>query len=759
MKDANNECFRVLAKSNPEITLKQHVDDCLNIYRQLKTCIPNLPFDDANLFWNILKTSIIFHDTGKSHSEFQKLLQGQSNEWNLQRHELFSLYFVNNIKLPIEQKELIMFAVLGHHKDLNELFSFVDKNYNSKNNKWSFGEENNLSFKDECDKMYKTKICNMVRGFGYVEKGENAFDIYNIIRDAKRNNATIEENVNSIEKILLVGALKQCDHLASAGIKQLHKLDDNDFNFLFKYSQYKHQQIAFSTIGNVILSAPTGSGKTETSFLWLKKQIQDRGQGRVFYVLPYTASINAMYERLNKDISSSTLKVGMIHGKLSQYIENKMSESDNIEDDETKRKQIIEDFKTLVTPVKVITPFQLLKNIFGLKGFEKGMFEWVGGYFIFDEIHAYDTKTFAQIIILLKFVTKLLNVRVHIMTATLPTYMKKEIENAIGEYTQISAAKKLYEEFTRHKIFLLDGLLHDSLNKIQSDIDNGKKVLVVCNTVEESQQIFNLLESENKILLHGSFNSDDRFKKEQILQNDNIKLLVGTQAIEVSLDIDYDVIYTEPAPLDALIQRFGRVNRKRKKGLCPCYVFRERNANDKYVYKNEDVIKRTIYIIENIIKEDKGIIKESKLQSFIDYVYPGWDESSKNDFDKIKIFLSYSIKNNLKPIEYNQQSEDDYYKQFNGIKVLPISLSEEYQKRLNNGQFIKAEGLLVSIKEGRFIGMIKNGEINKTQLFYESNNNNCVFGKDTYIIKRKYSSELGLLIKEKDKGSVDMQCL
>ena len=138
--------------------------------------------------------------------------------------------------------------------------------------------------------------------------------------------------------------------------------------------------------GIILVTGPTGSGKTESAFLWVEKQLQIFGQGRVFYILPFTASINAMYERLNNDINNVVDKVGLVHGKLAEYVEGKFSEDDYSESNEKKKNDIIEAFKTLITPVKVTTPFQLLKHIFGLKGFEKGLFEWTGAYFIFDEI-------------------------------------------------------------------------------------------------------------------------------------------------------------------------------------------------------------------------------------------------------------------------------------------------------------------------------------------------------------------------------------
>lgn len=747
---------RVLAKSNPEISLEKHIKDCLIIYEQLRLCIPNIPLLDKSLFWKLLKISIVFHDMGKAHPEFQKLLKKVRNEWHGQRHELFSLYFINQLDLEKEYKDLVFFTVLGHHKNLEELFSFVDKNYSTDFDPFSFEIARTLNFLEESQKIDEKDVWKIVTEYNFNKTTDEQIDVVNLINREKNHNET--SNKNHKYKLLLVGALKQCDHLASAGINQLQTLNKSDFSFLYQFSHYHHQQIAGNTVGNVILSAPTGSGKTETSLLWLKKQIEVKGQGRVFYILPYTASINAMYERLNDKINSNTPKVGMIHGKLAQYIENKMSDDGSVEGDKHKR-QLIEDFKTLVTPLKITTPFQLLKHIFGLKGFEKGIMEWAGGYFIFDEIHAYDARVFAQIIVLLEFAIKHLGVKVLIMTATLPSFMRNEIEKAIGSFTSIVADKELYDSFTRHRIVLREGLINDSLLEIQKDIDAKKKVLVVCNTVEQSQAVYQLLESDHKLLLHGSFNADDRFKIETELFDDNIQLLVGTQAIEVSLDIDFDVIYTEPAPLDALIQRFGRINRKRMKGICPCVVFHERNIKDKFIYKDESVMQRTLDVLQKVIEKNNGIIFETELQQMMDEIYPDLNEVSKKEYEETKLFLSYSLEHDLLPLASSNEKEEEYYKQFDGKKVLPVSLLPEYRKRLSNNQFIKAEGLLVSIRETRFFGMLKNREIKKEDFPFEIKDSKKLFGKTAYIIQRKYDPELGLCMNVPENYAFDEQCL
>ena len=730
----------ILAKSNPEVTLVQHINDCLLIFEQLKSCIPNLPIVGKNQFWKLLRTSVVFHDLGKAHPDFQKMLAKLNNSWCHQRHELFSLPFVNQLDLPQKQKEQVMFAVFGHHKCFQELQSFVLRNYR----KDDFDEEESV-FQDELSKIDVARLWKLIASFGFSEKHKSDFDIEKFVVDISKNNEFLCQ-----QELLLVGALKQCDHLASAGIKTIHKLEQKDFDFLFKFPFYSHQEKSYHTADNVVLTAPTGSGKTESSLLWLKNQIDTNGQGRMFYVLPYTASINAMYERLSKDMASDDVKVGMIHGKLAQYLENKMDSDDSVRSD-LQKKQLVEDFKTLVTPIKIVTPFQLLKHLFCLKGFEKGVFEWAGGYFIFDEIHAYDASTFAQIIVLIDFAVKKLGVKVYIMTATLPSFLRKELEKTIGGFTSIVADQNLYESFTRHSVKLLHGQLSDSLDVIQKDIDEGKKVLAVCNTVERSQMVYKQLSCDNKVLLHGSFNADDRFEKERELQSEQTQLLVGTQAVEVSLDIDFDVIYTEPAPLDALIQRFGRVNRKRKKGICPCYVFDERNDKDKFIYNDENVIERTLYCIRRIESRNYGIIREDEWQELIDFVYPDWSEIQKKEYEAIRGLLGYDVDNYLKPLRDSEQREEDFYKQFDGVKVLPISQLKKYRERISNCAFVKADGLLVQIRESKFKYMYRNEDVFSQKFCFEYADNK-IGEKNVLVIKKKYDKELGLLIDEDDVG-------
>jgi CRISPR-associated endonuclease/helicase Cas3 len=747
----------VLAKSEPQVSLKQHIRDGLKILSELKKGFPNLPLSDRERFWQLLYICVVCHDLGKAHSEFQRMLRGEPNKWLRQRHELYSLGFVEGLNLPDDEKNMIELVVAGHHKSYDELFSFINHAYKDNMSNHYFldlDDEGKLSFQTEFKQHIDVEFVRSMLNEFNITSGDIQSELpYGLILNYKRNPITLEQK-DYMELLLMSGGFKQCDHLSSAFISKIERLENSDFEFLHAkklalrqdgYDFYPHQIEAATKVGNVILTAPTGSGKTESAMLWLQNQMKVFGQGRVFYILPFTASINAMYKRLGEDIGKSG-KVGLLHGKLSEYLESLVEREYPATSREKKQylaQKLKENYRTIVTPVKVVTPFQLLKNIFGLKGFEKGIFEWVGGYFIFDEIHAYNPAVFAQIIVLLEFAVKYLQVKVFIMTATLPRFLKSELQKAIGQHAEISAKDELYEKFTRHKVILQEGFLSDHLSLIQNDLEQGKKVLVVCNTVEQSQIVYKNLKSDDKVLLHGSFNAFDRNANEQKLKNDSIRLLVGTQAIEVSLDIDYDIIYTEVAPIDALIQRFGRVNRKREKGICPCVVFKERNKSDKYIYPNENVINRTLETLNWF----KTAIKEKDLQKAIDYVYPAWDEQDKEEYDLTCLLLKDLVKN-LSPFIYSKKSEEDFYKQFDGVKVLPVRNESKFKSFLDNYEFVKAESLKVQISKRRFAQLMNDGSVEKRQHIFEAKNNDKLISTYYFVINRKYTENLGLQIKE-----------
>ncbi|CAN2044959.1 CRISPR-associated endonuclease/helicase Cas3 [Candidatus Magnetomoraceae bacterium gMMP-1] len=757
---------QILAKSD-STNLLQHIEECLKIYKELSLALPVIPcVADLENFFDLLFCSVYMHDWGKAHFEFQKVLNKKKNTWRRNRHEFFSVPFIKMLPFPPNQNELIELAIIGHHKDFETL---EDYNYTESEIETyrisCKAEINPIDFKENLLhnlninylKGLKTKLEDYYeeytnKKYKFVFKKIDFPSYKNPVKTIVKTYIA-ESSVDTKkywQRMLMLGATRICDHLGSAGITEIPRLPIDRFAFLndFKDTLYAHQEKCSHVKGNLFLVAPTGSGKTEAAFLWLKNQLKTGHQGRIFYILPYTASINAMHKRLIKDFEDKGTKpgqskyIGIMHGKISQYLSEYLENTgDNPQEVQSRLTKIKDMHKQMIHPLKILTPFQILKYCYGVKGFEKGLTELAGAMLIFDEIHAYDEQTFAQIVSSLKWMITHLKVRVMIMTATLPTFMLDELQNTVGSYQVIKADASLLEDFTRHKVQILDGDIFDQLSEIRESLDNGKRVIVVCNTVSNAQKIFSKLnlDEEESVLLHSRFIAEDRLKKESMLfdKDYNIRLLVGTQAIEVSLDIDFDIMFTEPAPLDALIQRFGRINRNRKKGICPVYVCSKGGEHDHYIYPTE-IVKHTLYILSKVSE-----IKEKKLQEMLDEVYP--DFLLRDKYDEIKTGFTESL-SRLKPFMRHKEQEEDFYKKFTGISVLPAEFQEDYETYLREFEFIKAEKLLITININMFYRLRAQQLMKKDEVVIEPKGR---LKKIPYwFLKCQYSSQIGLLEKE-----------
>lgn len=173
-------------------------------------------------------------------------------------------------------------------------------------------------------------------------------------------------------------------------------------------------------------------------------------------------------------------------------------------------------------PIKVATPFQLLKWLFGIPRWEIGVSEMVGGLFIFDEIHAYDAHTAALIVEMVRVLKQLGGDSVH--ERNLPPFLRQLLQDALGaqaELFTLESADDWSRQFlstARHRLQWHEAYLEQLIPQITQTAEEGKRVLVVANRVAQAQKIFRELRerhSEGVHLLHSRFTRRDRVSKEQ----------------------------------------------------------------------------------------------------------------------------------------------------------------------------------------------------------------------------------------------------
>lgn len=610
----------ILAKSTPPQSLLDHTEDTLRVFQSMRKALPHLPsFCEQETLWRDLFLSLYLHDLGKAATGFQLMLK-DNIKWGY-RHEILSAGFIPFLDPIADEfsRKAIALAVIVHHRTLSNLAGKSGgRGYNTvassgAKEEWMEKREE-LAANWEFVRDWLEQLPRAAEKFlgdslpaprvpADVSEVEDAYRrTAHWFKRALKDDDPLALRLKQPYGIFLRGLVVACDHLASGGRMEILP-SVPDFAARFSFKPRPFQETAGNTKGNLLLTAPTGAGKTEAALLWTNYQ-QDAGR-RLFYVLPYTASINAMLHRL-KDDDGLQLgdSVGALHGKASYFAYQDLCEHDYESDAaarEAKEQKNLS--RGLYRPVKIITPFQIIKSFFGAKGWETQWAEFAGGLFVWDEIHVYDARTTALILTVLEKLTAM-GAKSLFMSATFPDFLRAELFKIMPEMTEQKPDLSRAEEkelwtIPRHRVERLSGEIFDHLDEIRSELEEGRSVLVVCNTVARAQDIFAALEETEPTaeLLHGRFILRDREQIERRL--DKAQLLVGTQAVEVSLDLDFDTIFTEPAPIDALIQRFGRVNRKGKKGVVPVRIVEQGGENDKYFY-DLDRITKTLEVLETV---------------------------------------------------------------------------------------------------------------------------------------------------------------
>ncbi len=750
-------------------SLAQHTWNVLERLSELALLRPELATQlDAPKIWHCLFWACFLHDFGKAASGFQKMLR-DGQRWG-HRHEILSLAFLDWLTPALSQTEQkwVLAAIVSHHRDAIEIAAKYDERMEPDP---LLGLLKDLNEKvviqlwrwlQECSKAWiealglqkfgvqalsivdREKAIQIACSEG-IDRTRVWLDTYEFL--IRRLPSERDQQVIST-LITLRGLTTTADHMASAHLPHVPQGIQRSWEHFasndLKIKTHYHQRIsAAHHYSSAMLIAPTGSGKTEAALFWAI------GDGsvqtpRIFYALPYQASMNAMYDRLRSPRYFGDTSVGLQHGRALQALYQRLINSERGPKSARQDARWRENLTRLhACPIKVFSPYQMLKVVYRIKGFEGMLTDYTQSAFIFDEIHAYEPSRLAIILCLIKYLREQFGAKFFIMSATFPNILQNILSESIGITEPIVAEPELFDQFKRHHLKLLDGdLLEQGIDRIVDDVEQGKSVLVCCNTVRRAQEIhaslLKELPSEQVELIHSRFTLGDRLKREEAIYNrcnvdaDHTALaVVATQVVEVSLNIDLDTIYSDPAPLEALVQRFGRVNRARKKGIVPVYVFRE-PSDGQHVYEKK-LVQKTIDVLNVHQNED---IDEATISQWLNYIYnqseiyEPWMKKYNDQYQLVDRLLR-----GLRPFNSDEKSEEEFEKLFDGVEVLPRRFEREYVDLIAQDEFIEASRLFVSISQKKYQQLANQGKIR----MLEDDK------RKRWLVMQPYSSEHGLI--------------
>lgn len=718
--------------------LTSHLENTLHAVLRIHARVGRIPgLPDA--FWNWAALAALLHDAGKLPQGFQRMI-GNTPEppqiWG-ERHEVLSLGFVGLLLAdhPVEERRWIAAAVAGHHRaftggtDARKLPVFTQYGSDS-------AEEFTARFLP-ADEQQFTRLLGWLHRTARacalpVDENVPTADLGELTTKAQELLEELmdrwsqplgfgEGDSEGLVAALLLGAVTMADHLSSAhaSLHRQHPLPvDYRVRFAERLAVNGHavrpqQKTAGNTHGHMLLRSWTASGKTEGSLLWARTQIDDLtaqtgGTPRLFYALPYLASINAMADRLCRELGTPDC-IGVAHSKAASYhlarsLADGCGEDEDRADAASKAHSRAAATKNFRELVRVGTPYQLLRGALAGPVHSSILVDSANSVFILDELHAFDSRRLGMILAMMGLWART-GGRVAVLSATLPTALAELVTEALQQPVHLVEAPAEVSAPARHRINTRPSHLTDeaAITEIRARLTDGRSVLVVANNVKDAVFLYEALAplctqlygEGSAYLLHSRYRRMDRTAIETGILNRfeaggsrRPGLLVGTQALEVSLNIDLDLCHTSAADLEALLQRFGRANRIGTLPAVPVVVhqpaYGPRRGGGAALWADgvyEEAPTRLAWDI--LTRHDGETVDERTTITWLDQVYASdwgrqWRTVVKNhqqDFEDA--FLTFE-----QPFDDRSALAESFDAQFDGTEAILSTDQEDYAAAL-----------------------------------------------------------------------------
>ncbi len=373
------------------------------------------------------------------------------------------------------------------------------------------------------------------------------------------------------------------------------------------------------------ITVPTGTGKTlsvyNASIKLLNRIRNENVNGRkdniilpqIIYCLPFTSVIDQNYDVfcdvLKKNYSILYEDIIIKHHSLSPI---KYKSTEEIE---YKNYDAIFNIENWQSNIVVTTFIQLLNSVFkpGINGINHRFHRLAGSVIVLDEVQAIPPQYYKMIEKVFDYLCEYFNCYIILVTATKPVLF--DTKPLVREHN-FKLDRIQLENYIENTVTLEELC---NIVKIDIEANSEKSFLVILNTIKSSQFVYKELKEWNIkasikepteiIYLSTSIIPKERKEIIDIISKNRNKkyIVISTQLIEAGVDIDFDIVYRDFAPLDCIVQTCGRANRNglEEKGIVKLFKIKD-NETDKY-FANYIYNESLLFITDDIIKEHKTI--------------------------------------------------------------------------------------------------------------------------------------------------------
>ena len=583
-----------------------------------------------------LRFAVWCHDIGKAAEEWQRYIRSEGSRITHALPSFGLGLMASNAPRSFDNSPLYaaMLAVLAHHGQLHK-DAFREDNFRWQNTTLPIDYINthfdyfrqlepNFHLKTwHLDTLRLGKICSPIKKLKEIIKGPEKLP-FKVLYSLMLNVLTASDGYASGNAP--DGGTPENPMETNLASEELSNIK-NQFPF---YSNELLQDHSFVTIPNsmqqnilcqdserVILNAGCGEGKTAAALLFAQKLLRENRIDRIIFTLPTKFTANNLSKDLAEKYTIPEELVGITHGDAAEFLRQRAQErnDDDIDEDEIHNLIMAQVFENGIyaKPITISTVDHLIMSLYhGYRFADRAFSNVASSLVVFDEVHYYEKHTMGAIAETLRRLTEL-QIPHLVMTATIPSAVRNELDmlvtsqpykfqRAPAVIKDTSKPKTPFEikRFTETLIDENDGSVsHELLKHVEQNID--RRQIIFVNQVARAKKIYQILAdsdiTENLICYHSGFISKHRNEKEKIIralfksqkdreeadisalecrgfQNTEPCILVSTQVSELSLDISADVMYSEVAPIDSIVQRGGRLHRKGESPVQNGYVHR-----------------------------------------------------------------------------------------------------------------------------------------------------------------------------------------